>query len=292
MGMPCGWKRILGFILPIFISAVVAWSYYVFVVLICFQFYNSIGLLPIGVFLALIAHVILFLFFWSWGATIFTNPGRPPPDWFMAQPDDIESARIPAEAPTPVRYCRECKCIKPERTHHCSICDACVLKMDHHCPWMNNCVGFRNYKYFIQFLSYTLVYCAYLMVASIHRLTHGLMLFSASDPTNSGMHILIMYIVAFSFTGGVVFLLAFHIRLVGRNSTTLEDMGGRRSPYDLGSWKDNAQVVFGRRRLHWFLPIYSSLGNGITWTKTQHPDEMLPEESAPLRVDRSDSLEE
>ncbi|XP_018402787.1 PREDICTED: palmitoyltransferase ZDHHC7 isoform X2 [Cyphomyrmex costatus] len=50
--------------------------------------------------------------------------------------------------------CTRCETYRPPRAHHCRICKRCVRKMDHHCPWINNCVGERNQKYFIQFLVY------------------------------------------------------------------------------------------------------------------------------------------
>jgi len=58
-----------------------------------------------------------------------------------------------------VRMCQRCLKTKPDRCHHCSQCNLCILKMDHHCPWIANCVGFYNYKYFLNMLFYASLTC-------------------------------------------------------------------------------------------------------------------------------------
>lgn len=65
--------------------------------------------------------------------------------------------------------CSRCETYRPPRAHHCRICKRCIRRMDHHCPWINNCVGERNQKYFLQFLVYVgalSIYSVCLVVSS------------------------------------------------------------------------------------------------------------------------------
>ena len=58
-------------------------------------------------------------------------------------------------------FCAKCNIWRPARCHHCSVCDRCVLQFDHHCGWLNNCVGYNNYRHFLLTLIFLTAGCWY-----------------------------------------------------------------------------------------------------------------------------------
>lgn len=119
------------------------------------------------------------------------------------------------------RFCAQCKCIKPDRSHHCSMCSQCVLRYDHHCPWVNNCIHQQNYKFFLLFLFYGLVLCLFALATSLpsfivfwegHRLAHEVI---------AKFSMVFLPFIAFLFGLSISCLLLYHIYLVCKNRTTI-----------------------------------------------------------------------
>lgn len=145
---------------------------------------------------------------------------------------------------------------KPDRWHHCSIWNTWILMMDHHCPWLNNCIGFNNYKYFFN----TIFYCSIssIMVSCTYWEVWGHLI----DDRETNIFVLylcsVTYFLAFIFTIVLFGFTLFHIRLMLTNYTTLEYWEKRRgsestwstSPYYSSKWKYNISLKLG---FDWFL---------------------------------------
>lgn len=140
--------------------------------------------------------------FWSYIATMTSDPGTVPPDWqpfdaSLPQTDPILAEHLIEESKNSYiqecihagitvpdvrtadrlwstclerpRFCKKCKAWKPPRCHHCSYTRRCVLKMDHYCVWVANTVGLLNYKYFVLFLIYSGLGCIFRYVLLIQH---------------------------------------------------------------------------------------------------------------------------
>lgn len=307
--------------LPVLVTCTIfIWGWYAYTFLLVL---DGMETLLQQVACVLIFHILYIFALWSYLQTIFAPSGRIPSKFYLPPEITEDLLRAPSDEQRDcilayvvkkndlpvacrtysggVRYCEKCNLIKPDRCHHCSICGVCVLRMDHHCPWINNCVSFTNYKFFVLFLGYTLGLCIFVGATTFpyflkfwsipdlnkppssnqtESTTGAPRNFTTSyidDPSHSFVplgvrfHILFLFFVSTMLSLGVMFLFCYHIHLLLNNRSTLESFrpplmtyGPDRNAFNLGK-KENIYQSFGRSKMLWFVPVYTTLGSGLVY---------------------------
>ncbi|KAK6466349.1 putative palmitoyltransferase ZDHHC24 [Huso huso] len=177
------------------------------------------------------------------------------------------------------KYCYSCETHIPPRCSHCFDCKACVLRRDHHCVFFGQCVGFRNYRYFLSCLLYMSVGLLYAVVLNSEVF---MLILQEGLTLHSTMLLLMPWIMLVIGQGrprtwwwaACVSSRLFHV--------TLMSVQPGLAPYSLG-WRRNVCECLGQRwYLAWLCPLIPSPlpGDGIHFQVTA-PLAETPSTAAP-----------
>lgn len=259
---------------------------------------TTMGLLQQVLFTLLGVFLLCNLLF-NYAMSMFMDAGTPPMFDEAKHLIPVDNAEVElGDVPAP-KQCTKCGRVKPARAHHCSVCRRCVLKMDHHCPWINNCVGFRNYRHFCLFLLYLATSCVFNSFTCFYAVySHkrsrpsreqwekwlwanaldilSELLIEPSPADNSGC-IMMSFLVGTVVLVAVCILGGMHVFLLLTNQTTIEFQTNLvkrreakangvyfRNPFDMGR-RRNFHQVFGPDpfcNFRWLLPCIAKPPEG------------------------------
>lgn len=252
--------------------------------------------------IGLLATVIYGLAVFTYFQIIYLGGGSPIdiPGFAMIGPDGVELDEagpppavvnnVTAKDNGQMRYCSKCMCWKPDRTHHCRTCRTCVLRMDHHCPWFAACIGFRNHKSFLLFLLYTVVFCFVVFSHSFY----SLYLFMSDDDRLFGddvsVNVVFLTVISGIMLLTVTIFTSYCYYNLFKNQTTIEALEHIRyrtnipadkyryteaptsmmtgNIFDIG-YKANICSLLGDNPYLWFLPVYTTPGDGTSFPINQ-----------------------
>lgn len=200
-----------------------------------------------------------FQIFATYTLSAYLDPGYLKHSWIAQVQNDPEYKEELAENGEK-NFCKHCVLPRPLRCHHCSECHKCVLLFDHHCFFVDNCVGFRNFKVFFQFLCVFPVHAVLTIVIMFYNL-------SIRDPDAYQMIFLMLGVFYFFIFG--FFVVAQLIPQIGfliHNSTWVEDSmrTSQKSFYEKAKVSQlyaydngfifNLKCRLGNNPLFWLLP--------------------------------------
>ncbi|XP_066097916.1 palmitoyltransferase ZDHHC19 [Saccopteryx bilineata] len=174
-----------------------------------------------------------------------------------------------------LQWCRKCCFHRPPRTYHCPLCNICVEDFDHHCKWVNNCIGHRNFRFFLLLVLSLCLYSGAMLVTCLSFLLRT---------THQPFHIdkIIAVVVAVTAAGFLVplFLLllvqAISVSAAERSCESKCQYLQGYNPFDHGCASN------------WYLTICAPLGpkymaNAVLLQRVVEPD-WVPVQNLPLPV--------
>ncbi|OXU27208.1 hypothetical protein TSAR_010831 [Trichomalopsis sarcophagae] len=156
--------------------------------------------------------------------------------------------------------CTRCETYRPPRAHHCRICKRCIRRMDHHCPWINNCVGERNQKYFIQFLVYVGTLALYAIALVIVSWVFDCPQCSNDIAIKQSriLHCVILVLESSLFGMFVIAILIYQFQAILDDETAVERVQGTHSHHkNTHAFTLLAQVCGKSHPIFWLLPCHN-----------------------------------
>ncbi|KAI1755785.1 DHHC palmitoyltransferase-domain-containing protein [Xylaria castorea] len=178
------------------------------------------------------------------------------------------------------KWCSECCNWKQDRVHHSREIGRCVHRMDHYCPWAGGMIAENSFKFFVQFTTYTALFCAVVLGASAYVLHRQVQHGAPADPY------LIAVIAIAAFFGLFSFLMTVtSARYIFLNMTNVDILAFQQKVYHLA-----VRVPRGTRSDRFGVIVYpltkrETSSDGRMSLKYQMPGEQARDLSAASRDD-------